>query len=47
MLVYECRVTERADGTIEAEPLIESGKVKAKRRVKDAPVTPPTSEQPS
>lgn len=36
MVVYECKVTKRADGTVEVEPIIESAHVEAKRRIADA-----------
>jgi hypothetical protein len=44
MLVYECRVTRRDDGTVEAEPIPESARVEARRRVRDAEVEASSSE---
>lgn len=40
MVVYDCSVTVRADGTVEAAPVPESARVVAKRRVQNAPVAP-------
>lgn len=40
MVVIECRVTVRADGTVEAVPVLDSARLVAKRRVQDAPTAP-------
>ncbi len=47
MVVFDCWVCEREDGTIEVAPFPQSAHVEAKRRIQDAKVEATSAENAS